>query len=213
MRVSCFISYAHRDRPLCEEIVDALGVLEKELDVWYDRSLVAGDEFTRKIEEKLKDARLVLLLVTGNFLSSTWAAKEVRRALFDHDRQRGRVIPLILRDCAWQETPFAGLQALPAGGRAVEHWPARTDAIADIVAGVARAAAELGVPARSSELVIFESDDLREMIEKLERSIGIIRRANSIYPVMPTPAQLEVDELQTRLKKFQTELVARGELL
>src|SRR3954465_9252407 len=115
MPVTCFISYAHRDRPLCEEIVGALGVLAdgKKLDVWYDRSLVAGDEYTRKIEEKLKDAGLVLLLVTGNFLSSTWAAKEVRRALFDHDRQRGRVIPLILQDCAWNETPFGGLQALP----------------------------------------------------------------------------------------------------
>lgn len=215
MSTSCFVSYSHRDKVLCEEVVGALRSLEDahKLIVWYDRSLVAGDEFTRLIEQKLAEARLVLLVVTGNFLASAWAAKEVRRALFDHHKQRGRVIPLILQDCAWQETEFGGLQALPTAGRAVERWPTRAEAMADIVDGVSEAIAELAVPARLTCLAIFETRDLREMIERQQRAIAVIRRANAAFPVMPTQAQIEVDELETRLKKFQTELVARGELL
>jgi len=179
----------------------------------YDRSLVAGDEFTREIEKKLSDARLVLLVVTSRFLASTWVGKEVRRALFSYEQRQGRVILLILESCPWQKEAFGKLQALPRGGRPVGSWQVRSEALADIVAGISKAVDELALPMHSPKLAIFTTDDLREMIEKIERNIGVIRRANSAFVVMPAQPLLETAELETRLKEFQTELRARGELL
>jgi hypothetical protein len=213
--VTCFISYARADRDLCEEIVAALRNLEGkgQFQLWYDRLLVPGDEFTEEIQANLRDARLVLLLVTNSFLRSVWAAKEARRALFGQKTQQTRVIPLILEACDWKNSPFGKLEALPTSGRPVDHWEARAEAIADIIAGVAKAAEELETPTKSPELAIFPTDDLREMIETIERSIGAIRRATSMFPVPPTSTLIELAELEARRKELNSELRARGELL
>jgi internalin A len=44
---------------------------------------------------------------------------EIKRALEKHAEGSARVVPIIVRDVAWNSAPFAKLQALPEGGKAV----------------------------------------------------------------------------------------------
>jgi hypothetical protein len=54
------------------------------------------------------------LLISADFLASDYCyGIELQRALEGHQRGKARVIPIILRPCDWQTSPFAPLQCLP----------------------------------------------------------------------------------------------------
>ncbi|HEU4536816.1 MAG TPA: hypothetical protein VFS00_21990, partial [Polyangiaceae bacterium] len=76
---------------------------------------------------EIAEAKIVILLVTTNFLTSELALDaEVPRLLENRRRQGGRIIPLICRPCAWKSVPWLErLPAWPPGGEPL--WP-REDA-------------------------------------------------------------------------------------
>ena len=99
------------------------------IDKWDDRLLKPGEEWKGSIDQNLEDADIVLLLVSSDFLNSDFCCKqEMERALERHTAGEAAVIPVIIRDCAWQEAKFAKLQALPKEGKAVTLWPDRDSA-------------------------------------------------------------------------------------
>jgi hypothetical protein len=52
------------------------------------------------------------LLISEDFLASDYCYDvEMTRAMERRDRGEARVIPIILRECDWQKSPFAKLQA------------------------------------------------------------------------------------------------------
>lgn len=60
-----------------------------------------------------------------------------------HATGRVRIIPVILRDCDWQQLPFGAFQAVPAGSRPVTSWPDQHEAIADVVRSVRAAVLDI----------------------------------------------------------------------
>ncbi len=69
--VSVFLSYRKRDRAYAQELMGLIhnNPLCREIAIWYDEFLVAGEPFDVAIEEKIKDSELFLLLVTPNLLT------------------------------------------------------------------------------------------------------------------------------------------------
>ena len=125
--VTVFISYAHVDAELLKQLTAHLSALKREklVDAWDDRQILAGDEWADVIDERLNQADVILLLVTADFINSEYCfGKELARALERHEdpADRAIVIPVILRECAWENTPFAKLQALPKGARPIPEW-------------------------------------------------------------------------------------------
>lgn len=59
-----------------------------------------------------------------------------------HEAGVARVIPVILRPCDWQGTPFGKLQALPSNAKPVVSWADRDEAFLNIAQGIRRAAEE-----------------------------------------------------------------------
>jgi hypothetical protein len=53
-----------------------------------------------------------------------------------HQAGEARVVPVILRPCAWQGTPFADLEVLPEGGTAVTAAENRDAALLAVTLGV-----------------------------------------------------------------------------
>lgn len=47
-----FISYSHRDRELCKQLSEILES-KTEVHVWYDKELMAGEAFRKKIVEAI----------------------------------------------------------------------------------------------------------------------------------------------------------------
>lgn len=123
--VTVFYSYSRRDDGYRITLETHLSVLRNEglIAPWSDRCIDPGTEWASQIAEQLDAAQVILLLVSANFLASDFCYRiEMKRALERHTAGTARVIPIILRPCDWQATPFAKLQALPDHGKPIASW-------------------------------------------------------------------------------------------
>lgn len=139
-------SYAHEDESLRDELEVYLAPLKHEglIETWHDRRIVAGSEWNEEIKSHLEQAEIVVLLVSAYFLNSDYAyGVEMRRAVERHDGRTARVIPVMLRDCDWSNSPFAKLQALPAEADPVTSWPDKAKAWTNVAKGIRKAVEEL----------------------------------------------------------------------
>jgi len=88
----------------------------------------------QRIDENLESADIVLLLVSPAFLASDYCHEvEMQRALARHEEGTARVIPVILRPCDWQHSPFAHLLAAPTDGKPITKWANEDEAFLDVV--------------------------------------------------------------------------------
>jgi TIR domain len=144
--IEVFYSYSHRDEKLLTKLEIHLASLKNQgiITGWYDRNIEAGEEWEGKIDEHLDTARVILLLVSADLLASRYCYDiEVARAIERHEAGDARVIPVILKPCDWQGTPFGLLQALPKDGKPVTTWANRDQAFTDIVLGIKAAVAHI----------------------------------------------------------------------
>lgn len=118
-KVEVFFSYSHRDERLRNALEKHLAMLKRSgaIAAWHDRKIIPGDDLNEVIDERLETARLILLLVSSDFLSSEYCyGREMRRAMERHRTGTARVIPIILRPILWHDAPFGNLLALPRDG-------------------------------------------------------------------------------------------------
>ena len=112
-----FISHSHRDREAKEFVDRHLGVLRSagNIEVWHDGEITIGDDWYQKIETKLIDCAVAVLLVSTDFLSSDFCIKEEVSRLLERRKREGLMIaPILLRPCAWKIFPWlAALQMQP----------------------------------------------------------------------------------------------------
>ncbi len=116
-----FISYSHKDEAWKDRLVAHLGVLQAEgaLEVWDDRRIEAGEDWKPQIEGAIERAAVAILLISADFLTSEFIlGEEVPRLLERRQKEGLRVIPLIVRPCAWTEVKWLSpIQARPKDGR------------------------------------------------------------------------------------------------
>jgi hypothetical protein len=99
-----FISYKSDRRSSAEQIAH---VLERRgYSVWFDRALLAGEEFSQSIERELRDARAVVVLWCSLSVRSDWVREEATLA-----KRLRTIIPVRLERV---DVPlgFVSLQAL-----------------------------------------------------------------------------------------------------
>jgi hypothetical protein len=145
-----FFSYSHKDEALRDRLEVHLSVLKREgaISVWHDRRIAAGDEFDRRIDEELERADIILLLISADFLASDYCHDvEMQRALQRHAERSARVIPIILKPCDWQHSPFGNLLAAPTDGKPVTRWVDEDEAFLDVVRKIRAALPTSGDPA------------------------------------------------------------------
>ena len=146
MPFSVFISYAHRDRALREELEAHLSNLRRQnvITSWYDGDISPGTDWKAQIMEHLNTDQIVLLLISADFMASDFCySVEMVQAIARHDANQARVLPIILRPTDWQGAPFAKLKVLPTDGKAVTSWSTHDDAFLDIVQGIRQAIEDL----------------------------------------------------------------------
>ena len=136
--VTLFYSYAHEDEPLRDELQDHLMILER-------RGVVPGHDWSREIDEHLRTADVVLLLISKDFIASDYImGAELHLAM---ERQRtgdAVVIPILLRQVDLQpedaaDMPFVNLlkpQGLPKDLKPVTSWPNRDEAWTNVASGL-----------------------------------------------------------------------------
>jgi TIR domain len=144
--LTAFISYAHEDEQMKLELEKHLVPLQKQnlIETWHDGKLKPGDKWESAISKKMKEAKIILLLISIDFINSTYCYEnELEDALELQDAKQVKVIPIILRACLWNHTPFAKLQVLPKDAKAVAAWDNRDEAWTNVAAGVRQVAEEL----------------------------------------------------------------------
>jgi hypothetical protein len=96
------------------------------------------------IDERLKSAEIVVLLVSNDFLASDYCNQiELETALKRHEDRKARVVPVILRPCDWESSRFAKLQALPKDGKPVIDWKTEDHGFLNVVKGLRSIAIDL----------------------------------------------------------------------
>jgi hypothetical protein len=141
-----FVSYSHVDEHLYKEFDSHISILRRQnvLGSWHDRRLVPGDDWHDQLNIHLHDADIVLLLVSASFLSSDYCFEvEMKAALARHDAGAACVVPVIVRACAWKDSPLGRIQAMPKDGRPVMQYPDRDEAWTDVVNGLKIVSKEL----------------------------------------------------------------------
>lgn len=136
-----FFSYSHKDQDLRDQLETHLSLLKNQgvVSGWHDRKVIAGTEWAGEIEAHLNTAQIILLLISADFLASSYCyGIEVMRAMDRHNAGEARVIPIILRACDWHNAPFGKLQALPTDGKPISgrSWRNRDEAFLNATQGI-----------------------------------------------------------------------------
>ena len=142
-----FFSYAHEDETLRDKLAKQLQMLVRQgiIAAWHDRQISAGTEWADQISQHLNTARMILLLISSDFIASDYCYDvELKWALDRHNAGEARVIPIILRPTDWQSAPFGKLQALPKDAKPITTWANEDEAFLDVARGIRRVAEELG---------------------------------------------------------------------
>lgn len=167
MRVEIFCCYAREDEVLLNQLKAHLKPLERQglIEIWYDREIIAGQKWEEQINEHLNRAKVILLLISPDFMASDYCySKEMGRAMERHKAEEACVIPVILRPVYWQGKPLGELQALPQDAKPIigPDWHNPDVAFLDVTNGV------------------------RKVIEKLTKpSVMPPKKPDRVWPIIP----------------------------
>src|SRR6266496_4490700 len=139
--IEIFCSYAPEDNEILSQLKKQLAPLLRyqsiRMDLWYDAHVLPGEEWGHEVHKHLNNARIILLLVSPDFMSSDRCHDiEMKRAMERHERGEAHVIPIIVRPVHWQLAPFGTLRALPKDAKPVVSWSERDEALFDVAEGI-----------------------------------------------------------------------------
>ncbi|EDW55227.1 GM10484 [Drosophila sechellia] len=96
-RFDAFLAFTHKDEALLEEFVDRLERGEPRFRLcFYLRDWLAGESIPDCTGQSIKDSRRIIVLMTENFMNSTWGRLEFRLALHATSRDRCKRLIVVL---------------------------------------------------------------------------------------------------------------------
>ncbi|MGH6680843.1 MAG: TIR domain-containing protein, partial [Bradyrhizobium sp.] len=141
------------DEDLRDQLEKHLTMLKRQgvIETFHDRRILAGNEVDQSISTELERADVILLLVSPDFLASTYCYDiEMRRALERHRQGETRVIPVILRHCDWHSAPFGNLIATPSDGKPIKAFPDLDEGFLQVAQAIRQALSHRRAPIESS---------------------------------------------------------------
>jgi formylglycine-generating enzyme required for sulfatase activity len=118
-----FISYSHKDEQEKEQLLAQLGVLQRAglIDLWSDDRIAVGADWKAEVSQAIVQAKVAILLITANFLTTEFILDETIPALLQRQKDEGLIIfPIIAKACAWQAVSWlAKMQVRPKQGKPV----------------------------------------------------------------------------------------------
>ncbi len=129
MKVNIFVSYSHKDEDYLAKIdlLDYIKGLAREYEVnfWWDKKLVAGDNWDKEIKGRIEKSHIALVLVSQWFLDSAYCIDVEISNFLINCRERGLIIfPIILSSCEWHKHKWLkSRQYLPGADKTVaKHY-------------------------------------------------------------------------------------------
>ena len=148
-----FLSYDHRDSELARPIASAVENAGHE--VWWDRHIRGGSQFSKEIERALADADTVVVLWSERSIDSPWVRDEAEAA-----RDSGRLVPVRID----QSKPPLGFRQFQAIDLSAARGKARTSQMQALLQaiehGAANGARPHPVPARGNAAIAGDGTGL-----------------------------------------------------
>ncbi len=151
--IDVFFSYSPADELSRQELEKHLAMLQRSSVIrgWSSRQIGAGEDWRCAIDAKLETARVILLLISSDFLASDYCFDvEITRALARAEAGEALVLAVLVRAYDWGAVPFGLLPVLPTDARPVESWSNQDEAWADVARGIRKAVEQLAGDARSA---------------------------------------------------------------
>jgi TIR domain len=102
-----FVSYSHADRAWHDRVKTHLDALDDILHVWSDELIRTGSNWQEEILRSLEDSQAAVLIVTPNYLSSSFVREhEIPQLLKRRSEEGLLVFPMIAEPCYWQRFPW-----------------------------------------------------------------------------------------------------------
>jgi len=166
--IKVFFSYSSKDEGLRDELEDHLATLQKRrvITTWHKRKIGAGADWQKQVDDNLRQADIILLLISASFLASDYCYDDVELQLAKERHEAGKalIIPIILSPVDWADPFLSKLASLPRSGKPVTSWEDKHSAFADIAQGIRRAATQLLAQRKQDET-----------LRKYRESLGLYR--------------------------------------
>jgi hypothetical protein len=194
-----FISYAHKDADLKQQLLTHLKGLERQgrIRPWEDTQIEVGSSWREAIGDAMAQCDIALFLISKDFIASDFIhSVEVERLMERREKQGIRVVPIVLRPCVWSLERYGAIEALPAKAKPLvtfaEDDGSRDQAWTDIVVQLdewAKAIPERnrgpiwkdnpypGLRAfdeREARIFTGREDKARELLGKLEQGVRLL---------------------------------------
>jgi replicative DNA helicase len=209
--INVFYSYSHKDESLRENLEEHLKILHRNglIASWTDRKIVPGDEWKRNINENLKGADLILLLISSSFIASDYCYEnELNLAMSLHESGQARVIPIFVRPADWKEAPFASLQGLPNDAIPVTLWE-NADLAWQNIAGGLRVAIQEIKEKKNRPSLVNRMKTLQEAIsEDVDRLDSLYDTNNHSYTEGLSTGFSDLDMMTNGLQKGELFVIA-----
>ena len=114
-----FISYAHEDQEWCDRLRQRLDPYG--LAVWADREIRGGENWRAEIKQGLNAAKVVILLLSPEFLTSPFIQTEELSHFFHPNNKEIKKVPVVVRSCNWKTQKLGGLGNNTIAGLQVLH--------------------------------------------------------------------------------------------
>ncbi|WP_423736694.1 COR domain-containing protein [Chitinophaga caseinilytica] len=135
-----FISYSKTDAHYLQQLENHLSALKRNgsISTWNCRQLVPGDKWDGKIKNELEEADIIIFLVSADFMATDYIWDiEIKRAIErENENPDVKVVPIIIRSCAWEDTPLSVYNTAPKKAMVLDLAKnideAFTDAVRDL---------------------------------------------------------------------------------
>lgn len=120
-----FISYSHKDHAWKERVGLFMQCMRRQghfdYNTWDDGEINISEEWERRIEEAISKAKIAVLLISPDFLTSRFISeKELPIILKKKSEGLLSVVPVIVRPSPWEVVDWlAPIQLHPPGGQAL----------------------------------------------------------------------------------------------
>lgn len=113
-RSKVFISYSPRDSKWLERLKTHLVPQEREgkLEIWDDTKIKPGMRWREEIQKALTGAKVIVMLISADFLASDFYSEETPRLLAAAEKEGAVILPLIIGYSRFTDTPLYQFQAI-----------------------------------------------------------------------------------------------------
>lgn len=134
--MKAFISYSHVDSRYLDRLHVHLTQLQREgiITTWTDNDILPGGKLDTEISGSLQSSDIFIALLSPDYISSNYCfEKEFEKALEMQEDDQIIIIPIILENCDWLNTPFKQFKALPKDGKPIAEWNNENTAFLNVI--------------------------------------------------------------------------------